>query len=442
MDRISVQVIIDNQSDAVLQLINYELDHGEWTNDVTPPATIAAFSKGGYESEGHLVGIVPSTGTEGRARYSINAPGNVGELYIHWDSPLVNSQYGNTYHIWCPVGWELAEDDGQGHNAVCHIRLRRTAFRSVPNFDPRGRGFAFVNHWSSSLPAATLGFVLKTLYSNQACIGGVISQIAELTINLTTAGAAPIVISAISDTDGPALTNASSGLCGGMTYAVMDYYNAHLLPPTNTTSPTSENDPIFQYVRQRQMDSFDFEGQGCRFLVYPLSVYPNGDSGFVQEIGLWKGRAWVTYRDAWRQIQADIDAGQLSPMGLIHSENNDLSDNHQVLAYGYERSGQGVTLYILDPNHTRQVVTYQFDITDTSGAVHLTQMVGGVASNEKPIYCFFRIDDYAPQSPPDGRPFTTSLRDSILAATGQSGAVGVRSVVGGQSSIRAWMGAL
>jgi hypothetical protein len=38
----------------------------------------------------------------------------------------------------------------------------------------------------------------------------------------------------------------------------------------------------------------------------------------------------------------------------------DFSNNHQVLAYGYQRSGQNVTLYIYDPNHGQKETTYQF----------------------------------------------------------------------------------
>jgi hypothetical protein len=81
-----------------------------------------------------------TTGTEGRVWYNIVATdGSGGELYIHWDSPLIESQYGNTFHIWAPAGWEVTHSGGQGHDADLEIRLRRTARRSVPNFHARGR---------------------------------------------------------------------------------------------------------------------------------------------------------------------------------------------------------------------------------------------------------------------------------------------------------------
>ena len=442
MDRISMTVAITNASDATLQLASSNLDDGDWTNGVGAPPTIGPGHTLGWEAEGHLAGIfgdgVATTGTEGEVHYTINAPGNVGELYIHWDSPLIESQYANTFHVWCPPGWEVGYTGGQGHNATLDIRLRRTALRTVPKFNPAVQGFQFPNTWDSSLPAVKLGWVLKQLYSNTSCIGEAATKIAETIVDAATLGVAPIAISQMNEDWGPTLTSASSGLCGGMTFATMDYYYAHLLPPASASSaPTSAEDPLFLYIRQRQMDSFDAQGQGCRFLVYPLSVYPNGDEGFVQTVGLWKGRAWVSYREAWPQIQADIDDGRLSPIGLIHTDNNDFSDNHQVLAYGYKRSGQDVTLYIADPNWPQKTVTYEFNITDTSGEVHLTQNVEGYTDNDKRIFCFFRLGNYTPQTPPVGS-HLSSVRQALLALTGvRSGSL--RSVSPHNGSVNIWI---
>ena len=101
----------------------------------------------------------------------------------------------------------------------------------------------------------------------------------------------------------------------------------------------------------------------------------------IQAVGLTRGRSWVTYREEWPQIQADIDAGKLSPLGLIQTDNLDIGSNHQVLAYGYKKSGQDVTLYIYDPNEAQHEVKYKFNITATDGEVHITRMLEGVVAS-------------------------------------------------------------
>jgi hypothetical protein len=88
--------------------------------------------------------------TEGRVRYDI---GGGGELFIHWNSPLIESSFDNTFHIFAPPGWEVSHWGGQGHEAELEIRLRRTQRRNVPRFNAAGRGFRFDNNnWDPGLP--------------------------------------------------------------------------------------------------------------------------------------------------------------------------------------------------------------------------------------------------------------------------------------------------
>jgi len=309
-----------------------------------------------------------------------------------------------------------------------------------------------VNHWDVSLPVVRLGFLLKKLYDNSNCLGAIASTVAQETIDLTTAGLGRLVVAAISEDSGPPLTATSAGMCGGMIYAVMDYFANKQLPPTTAAPPSSPDDPLFIYIRQRLMDSFDINGDGCRFLAYSLGSYPNGDEGFVQAVGLWKGRSWITYREAVPQIQADIDAGQLSPIGLIQTDSGNIGQNHQVLAYGYKRSGQDVTLFIYDPNEGQKEVTFDFNITQTDGEVHITRRVNGVEStNSKRIWGFFRINGYTPQVPPGGRRIQ-SLKEAILALLpesipGEKGSrqISVRSALatlGSPTSVLSWVRSL
>jgi hypothetical protein len=409
-----MHIFIRNESDATLTFGHDEIAHGDYTPDWAPPPIIKPGQRVGFQGEGDLT-IEPTTGTEGRVWYNIAASdGSSGELYIHWDSPLIESQYGNTFHIWAPPNWEVTHSGGQGHDAVLEIRLRRTARRSVPNFHANGRGFAFKNHWDGDLPVISLGFLWNKLFDS---LPGPLGELG---------------IGSVVDENWAPITHADGGMCGGMVYAVMDYAAAHLLPPEQTTAPDSRNDALFQFIQDRLWDSFDVGGEGHRFLGYSSPHYPNGDEGVIQAVGLTRGRSWITYREAWPQIQQDIDAGRLSPVGLIQTDSLDIGKNHQVLAYAYEKTGQWVSLYIYDPNEAKQEIELKFDITATDGEVHITRL-GGDRNNDHNIYCLFRINGYAPKVPPNGRR-TTSIKEAIRASTEQKPPYSVRAAVAGRNS--------
>lgn len=396
MSRIRMHVFISNETDAPLTLTADEVNPGSFTPDWSPPAMIGPGTRGGFQGEGNIAPINQAvTGTEGRVRYNIAAPDG-GELYIHWDSPLVESQYGNTFHVFAPPGWEVTHSGGQGHDAELDIRLRRTARRNVPNFYARGRGLAFTNHWNADLPVITLGFLWNRLFES---LPGPLSDLG---------------IDRLVDENLIPITRSGAGLCGGMVFTVMDYYAYHMLPPDQAESPTSREDGLFQHIRTRLWDSFDVDGQGNRFLGYSSPHYPNGDEGVFQAVGLTRGRSWVSYREAFSEIQTDIDAGRLSPVALIQTDSLDIGRNHQVLAYAYEKSGQDVTLYIYDPNEARQEVALKFNIESTDGEVHVTR-VGGDPANSHRIFCFFRINGYSPKMPPNGRK-TNLVREAMRAS--------------------------
>lgn len=418
MSRIRMKVFIRNESDATLTFASDELEHGDYTGGWTPPPIINPGERKGFQGEGNIVPIdEPITGTEGRVRYNIVAPSSGGELYIHWNSPLVESQYGNTFHILAPPGWEVSHWGGQGHEAELEIRLRRTARRSVPNFHARGRGFVFTNSlWSSDLPVISIGYLWNKLFDS---LPGPLGDLG---------------IDRVVDENWLPITHADAGLCGGMVYAVMDYYAHHLLPPNQKTSPSSSDDILFQYIRDRLWDSFDVTGQGHRFLGYSSPHYPNGDEGVIQTLGLTRGRSWVTYREELPRIQDDIDAGRLSPIGLIQTDNLNIGKNHQVLAYAYEKSGQDVTLFIYDPNYGQTEVTFKFNVAATDGEVHINRSHG-----DKRIWCLFRINDYVPKMPPNGRRIT-SVSEAIRASL--TPPYSVRAAVtasNGAGSVRTWM---
>src|SRR5262249_17257407 len=150
--------------------------------------------------------------------------------------------------------------------------------------------------------------------------------------------------------------------------------------------------------------------------------------------------SWVTYREEWPRIQADIDAGKLSPMGLIQTDNLDVGSNHQVLAYAYEKSGQDVRLFIYDPNSGQQEIEFRFNVTSTDGEVHITRIPAG----PKRIWCFFRTNGYAPKMPPSGRRLT-SAKNAIRASSAQSAPYSIRAAIVGSNSagsLTNWMRSL
>jgi hypothetical protein len=431
VSRIRMKVFIRNESDATLALVGDEIEHGEYTPGWHPPRSIPPGDRKGFQGEGDAVLGVPTTGTEGRVRYQITGAGPVGEIYIHWNSPLIESQYANTFHVWAPPQWEVSHWGGQGHEAQLEVRLRRTARRTVRGFSPRGRAFVFANSWDRELPVISVGFLWNRLFES---LPGPLGDLG---------------IDKVVDENWLPITHADAGMCGGMVFAVMDYFHHHLQPPETSGSPTSRDDPLFQYIRDRLWDSFDVGGQGHRWLGYSSPHYPNGDEGVLQNVaGLAFGRSWISYREAWPQIQADIDAGRLSPIGLVQTDNLDIGSNHQVLAYAYEKSGQLVTLHIYDPNKARQEAALEFDVTRTDGEVRVKRMLDGRldADQGKRIWCFFRLNGYVSKTPVNGRRIS-SVREAVLASTSLRSPLSVRQAMRQTEppqarSVREWLGSL
>jgi hypothetical protein len=411
---IRVNITLRNQTDRALTLRGSHFDHGDWTPPWNPPPAIAPGADAEFRSEGATIsGQTPTTGVDGWVRYGIDGqPAGADELYVHWDSPLIESQYGNTYDEQCPHGFELAHTGGQGHEATPAFTLRQTRPRLVHGFAPSRNGFRFSNRagaWSKDLPVMTVGYLFHRLLDALPDPVKVLQWV-------------PV------GDDFVPLTHADQGLCGGMALATKDYFEQHELPPDRTDNPTSVDDPLFAYLRDRLLESFDITGGGGRYLLYQAPAYPDGDEGIVQATGIWLGRAWVSYREEWPKIKAEIDAGHLSPVALVQRvswDPGDLGNSHQVLAYGYEQSSSTVVLYICDSNEPlNDHVRLRFDTASTTGRVAVQR-----ATERNPnwqgteIRCFFRTDGYRLNHGPAGRPDQWRQRagnvsDAVLARQG------------------------
>lgn len=391
-DRIRMKVTIRNDSSRTLRLRDARLSSGDWTPGWDPgkrPA-VAPGQVAEFRAEGDLT-VVATTGTEGRVRYDVEGTGE--QLYVHFNSRWAESQYANTFHVWAPPGFEAAHTGGQGHHAHLDVHFRDTARRGDLRFRPSQSGFHFANGgWPSGLTVMTLGKVVNALRRRLG------------------PAAAALGIPPVPE-DWMPLTDARQGMCGGMVFAAKDYAEARRYPPLLREVPTSPTHELSRYLRDRLIDSFDLDGSGFRWLAYSAGTYPDGDEGVLQTAGLARGRSWVTYRDEWPRIRADLLAGRTSPIGLVQTTSLQIGDNHQNLAYAYRQSGQVVDLWVYDPNFPdADNLVLRFETTDTTGRVHVQRVTdpdrpgsGWGAQALPEIRAILRMDGYVPQDPPMAR---------------------------------------
>ena len=189
--------------------------------------------------------------------------------------------------------------------------------------------------------------------------------------------------------------NAANGLCGGMVYAALDYYNAKEVIPPDTDPPASGT--LFDYIVNRLIDSFDLPTGVLKYIEWMNPSYPDSQSLFGKVFGGLNGRAWCMIRQEWPVIKLTLDAGQACPLGLVRILSTDLKElgeNHQVMAYGYDLSGTDLTLYIYDPNyHNDDTITLKLSTADPEHATPVAYSSG------EPVYCFFHTR-YAFSLPP------------------------------------------
>lgn len=170
----------------------------------------------------------------------------------------------------------------------------------------------------------------------------------------------------------------SNGLCGGMVFAVRDYFETSK-KPADTTTPTPGS-ALYEYIKQRLVDSFNIPGGPLTYYKFMLPTTSNVDR--------YQAMRW----EEGPKIMGDIYSGKLSPIGVVNiiSANPfDVGRNHVILAYGYEQIGTSLTIYAYDPN------------SPYSENLSVTMSGGRVSSNSLSVdvYCFFRLS-YQFRNPP------------------------------------------
>jgi hypothetical protein len=209
--------------------------------------------------------------------------------------------------------------------------------------------------------------------------------------------------------DGPALTvdlgvtklpigNAANGLCGGMVFTVLDYWNQGALPPPDTTPPASGT-PLFDYLVRRLISSWDLPTGPATYLKLMSPWLSDGDD-HLGPVSV-HGRSWRMAVREWPAIKATIDGGKPCPLGLVKLKSAnplDLGHNHQVLAYGYDQAGTAITMWLYDPNQSNtDNVALSLDIARPSAPIAVTMAPN--ASDPPDVLCFFKVG-YGPKVPP------------------------------------------
>jgi hypothetical protein len=126
-----------------------------------------------------------------------------------------------------------------------------SASNQVAGFTPGGNGLHFVNSWPSE----------PDIVVNVPALGNV------------------------------AIGNASNGLCGGMVFAVRDFFEAHLPVVPDTTPPAAES-PLFNYIVGRLFDSFNIPAGVLKY--YSWMNTPDHDTGVW--LATRHGVAWMTIK--------------------------------------------------------------------------------------------------------------------------------------------------
>ena len=124
------------------------------------------------------------------------------------------------------------------------------------------------------------------------------------------------------------------GLCGGMVYSALDYYNSHIQIPQQAYTPANRY-PLQSYIYKRQAKAAQ-EGNWDKW--GEMMFNPEGARN--SEFFGW-GLEMKNPGDRMNELKANIDAGRPVPLGL--KQNNDADKygykkrgDHFVLAVGYD----------------------------------------------------------------------------------------------------------
>lgn len=259
---------------------------------------------------------------------------------------------------------------------------------SKTGFQPQAHGFAFVNSWT--LDETESNQIRRALTS---AINGALMTVSPVLF-------APLVVLGVGRSLGNAIASGLPqmyGLCGGMAFAALDYYRIGLPLPRGTgpsdqpTRKTPKGATLRSYLWQRLMDSLTIGRAAANTLAYmgALHLMPKR----------WPfrgGDSWLLTltKVHWRHLKRHIDAGEPWPIGLVGTTKDPFT-NHQVLACGYDDSGDGRrTIYIYDMNCPGAEQTLRLDFRGES--LLADESCPGGRGSLRGFFC----ENYSPSQPP------------------------------------------
>ena len=189
--------------------------------------------------------------------------------------------------------------------------------------------------------------------------------------------------------------DAGNGLCGGMTFAARDYVASGLPVPNLAEAPG--DGPLYDYVVHRLIDSFHLPSGVGRY--FDWMNRPDRDGGLPIPGLHRRGVRSLTVLEELPQVLTEIDHRGTSCLGLVVARGldpRDLGRNHQVLAYGYRRSGRHVSVRVYDPNDPGDDTVTLHLRTDRTGRELPVEYDG---SGDMVVRGFFRVG-YAAARPP------------------------------------------
>jgi hypothetical protein len=179
----------------------------------------------------------------------------------------------------------------------------------------------------------------------------------------------------------------SSGLCGGMSYSVMDYLLTNGQIPSQTFRPANGT-TLQMYFYGRQVTSLQQNLDRWT----EATINPFGSR--TQEFFNWG------INERLAQIRSFVDRNRAVPLGMKGTDGG-FGGDHQVVAIGYDMGRykgdlgaykQDVKIFILDPNFPRAIMTL---VPDTAmRQFHYSQRP------DKIWRTYFVDDRYQPMTPP------------------------------------------
>lgn len=151
------------------------------------------------------------------------------------------------------------------------------------------------------------------------------------------------------------------GLCGGMVYSALDYFNARTPIPSQGFRPANKT-ALQSYIYKRQLNTLqNTPDKWTELIMNPFGWRTNEFFNWGLQ-GSNSGRI--------QELKELIDKGMPAPLGLFEAGSGGFRPHHQVLAIGYEMgrykgdlgaNKEDFKIFIYDPNFPNRIMTLKAD---------------------------------------------------------------------------------